>query len=1021
MSAVGYSHHRLSPLTAALVALACIFLFVSSAHATVYNVGPGQTYTSIGSVPWESLHAGDTVNIYWRSTPYYEKWDVGVVGTSGSPVTIHGVPDGSGNLPIIDGNGATTRSQLAFGSQTRGIIEMQYGTTAPPSCHSAYVTIENLEIRNASTPYTFKGYAGDTQSWVAQSAGIWIVDGLNVTIRNCYIHDCGNGIMTYSDDSGSCWTQDFLIEGNYVTACGVSGSTQQHDTYCETYRITYQYNRYGPPRGTPTASIGNALKDRSAGMVARFNWIDGGNRTLDLVEVEDSTTLYGKTEYQKTFVYGNILIEENDAGNSQVVHFGWDNTSSRARPKGYFYNNTVVSLRTGTTVMFMSTGSTFLDCRNNIMYVTAAGNTLQIVNDSTCPVNMTHNWLKTGYVLHGSGGGTVNDDGTSVTGSSPSFVNEGGQDYHITSGSQCVNAGTSQHADCSSYPVNQEYVKHQQHTARAVNGTIDIGAYEYGGGSALTITTSSLPVDTVGIAYSQTLAATGGTTPYTWSLQSGSLPAGLSLVASTGAITGTPTTAGTSNFTAKVTDNVAATATKALSIVINVVPSITTSSLPNGSVGVSYSQTMAATGGTTPYVWWISSGSLPAGLSLNTSTGAITGTPTAAGTSNFTARVTDTPGATATKALSIVIVSGLTITTSSLPADTINIAYNRTLTASGGTTPYTWAISSGTLPTGLSLNTSSGAITGTPTAAGTSNFTARVTDNVGATATKALSIVINAALSITTSSLPNGTVGSAYNQTLARSGGTTPFTWATSSGSLPAGLTLVASSGAISGTPTASGTSSFTARVTDNVGATATKALSIVVTSGGTYNVTLQDGLNGYAGTTDDWMTADYPTTNYGTGTNGHLQYNTQDRQVHQFNLSSIPSNATITSATLSIYVYQVSGGTPNINCYRILKQWDEMQVTYNNRLTGTAWGTPGLLSGTDYAATAIATSGNISAAGWANFTVTSTVQSWVNGSQTNYGVMYKLSSAGHLYTRMSDYTTDTTLRPKLTITYTVP
>jgi len=539
--------------------------------------------------------------------------------------------------------------------------------------------------------------------------------------------------------------------------------------------------------------------------------------------------------------------------------------------------------------------------------------------------------------------------------------------------------------------------------------------------AAPSITTSSLPNGSVSVAYSQTLAATGGTSPLTWAISSGSLPAGLSLAASTGVISGTPTASGTSNFTTRVTDNVGATATKALSIVVTATLTITTSSLPADTVGVAYNQTLAASGGVTPYTWAISSGSLPAGLSLVAGTGAITGTPTTSGTSNFTARVTDNAAATATKALSIVINAAVTITTASLPADTINVAYNQTLAATGGTGAKTWAISSGTLPTGLSLNSSTGAITGTPTAAGTSNFTVRATDTVGATGTKALSIAINTALSITTTSLPNGTVGSAYNQTLARTGGTTPFTWAITSGSLPAGLSLAASTGGISGTPTASGTSNFTTTVTDNVGATATKALSIAVAAGGPINVTLQDGLNGYTGTTDTWLNSDSPTTNYGTLDQGHLQYSTQDRQLHQFDLSSIPSNATITSATLSFYVFSVTGGTPNVSCYRVLKQWDELQATYNNRLTGTAWGTPGLQSGTDYNATAIATSGSISGAGWANFSVTSQVQSWVNGSQTNYGVMYKESSAGHLHNDLSEYTIDTSLRPKLSITYTLP
>ena len=275
-------------------------------------------------------------------------------------------------------------------------------------------------------------------------------------------------------------------------------------------------------------------------------------------------------------------------------------------------------------------------------------------------------------------------------------------------------------------------------------------------------------------------------------------------------------------------------------------------------------------------------------------------------------------------------------------------------------------------------------------------------------------------LVITTSSLPGGTQGTAYSQTVQATGGTTPYSWSVVRE--PAfGLSLGSSTGTISGTPTASGTSNFTVRVTDSQGTPDTddQALSIAITSGGTQQVTFQDGLSSYTGTRDNWLDSDTPTTNYGTVVQAHLQYGTQDRQIHSFDVSSIPSNATINSATISFYVYNVTGGTPNVNCYRILTQWDELQSSYNNRLTGTAWGTPGLLSGTDYAATAIASSGNITGAMWANFTITSTVQAWVNGSQNNYGVMYRLSSAGHLYTRMSEYTVDTSQRPKLVVNYT--
>ena len=373
----------------------------------------------------------------------------------------------------------------------------------------------------------------------------------------------------------------------------------------------------------------------------------------------------------------------------------------------------------------------------------------------------------------------------------------------------------------------------------------------------LAVTTTSLPAGVIGTSYpaGTTLAATGGITPYTWAVTVGNLPAGLSLNASTGVISGTPSgnVTGTTTFTVTVTDSESPTkisASAILSITITAPTlKVTTTSLPGGSIGTAYpSQTLAATGGITPYTWAVTVGALPQGLSLNATTGVISGTPTGTfvGTDTFTVTVTDTESPTpqmANAVLSITIsVAPLSVTTTSgsLPTGVVNSVYpSTTLQATGGITPYTWSYT-GTLPPGLTLS-GAGVISGKPTTPGTFSFTVTATDSETPNPQKAnanLSITVNPPLSVTTTSLPAGVIGTSYpaGTTLAATGGITPYTWAVTVGNLPAGLSLNASTGVISGTPSGNvtGTTTFTVTVTDSESPTkisASAILSITITA----------------------------------------------------------------------------------------------------------------------------------------------------------------------------------------------
>ena len=360
----------------------------------------------------------------------------------------------------------------------------------------------------------------------------------------------------------------------------------------------------------------------------------------------------------------------------------------------------------------------------------------------------------------------------------------------------------------------------------------------------VTLNPANLPSAEGGTPYSQQLAASPMSGNEVFSLTSGSLPQGLTL-SPTGLLSGTTTQTGVFSFRVSVTGfNGQCGAFRDYQLAVSGCAPITLTpaSLTNGTIGTAYNQTVSATPSGT-YNFSVTSGALPPGVTLNAATGSLTGTPTGAGAFSF--RITASNGACSGARDYSVTINCATLVLGALPSAAAGNAYNQSVSVTP-TGSYSFSVVQGNLPPGLILNPSTGAISGTPILAGTHNFTLKAQTAGGCSGQQAYSLAISCP-SISLSSLATPQLNSPYNQTVTASPSGGNYSFAVT-GSLPAGLSLNAATGALSGTPTAAGAYNFSVTATGFGSCTGTRNYAGTITGGGCPTITLPELPGGQPG-----------------------------------------------------------------------------------------------------------------------------------------------------------------------------
>lgn len=454
----------------------------ATGSGTLYEVGDGKALADLEAVPWSTLGPGDTVRIHWRAEPYRSKILISGRGEEGAPISVCGVANAEGRLPVLQGANARTSPNQKWISylptQDAGLITIMPDDDADYEYRPGHIVISGLEITGAKETNSYTAHDGSERPYDDGASAIDVVVADHLSIIGNVLHDNGKGIFTLSkDEIEETVTREVLIEGNQIYGNGLEGSDNKHNTYTQAIGVIYQFNYFGPLRD---GAVGANLKDRSAGTVIRYNYLEGTQRALDLVDAQEHhETAVAEPRYRETFVYGNVLISRPGDG-PVLIRYGGDTIGYEQNfRKGtlFLFHNTFLTDHAKddewtTTIVDAVTNDETVSMWNNVFWSKGTSTLRLLRHYGHADVGV--NWVSQDWLP-----GDDQDFSGSVEGTDALIVGtDPGLDEQLApvAGSPVIDASQDERIDLT---IDFQFGKDRGVEPRTMNGAkMDLGAHE---------------------------------------------------------------------------------------------------------------------------------------------------------------------------------------------------------------------------------------------------------------------------------------------------------------------------------------------------------------------------------------------------------------------------------------------------------------------------------------------------------------------------------------------------------------